>query len=133
MDDALIVETSVLVDLDRERRIGRLGRAHAALAAHGHRRLYITATIAGEIASGVGMHERERWNQFVRAFPWLALDEAVAWQFGEAYRYLQRVGQLIGANDLWIAAAGLAHEVPVMTRNGGGFRRVPGLEVISLE
>ena len=38
---------------------------------------------------------------------------------------------LIGANDLWIGAAGLAYGIPVVTRNLDHFRRIPRLEVIS--
>ncbi len=131
MDGALILETSVLVDLDRERRRGTPGRAHEALARHADDRLYITATIAGEVAAGASMERRDVWRTFLAAFPWLPLDDAVAWHFGQSFRYLRRTGSLIGTNDLWIAAAGLAHEVPVMTRNGAEFGRVPGLRVIA--
>lgn len=131
MDDALIVETSVLIDLDRERRRERLGRAHAALARHPDRRLFITATIAGEIAAGASMERKEAWRAFLESFPWLPIDDDAAWHFGQSYRYLRQAGSLIGTNDLWIAAVGLAHDVPVLTRNGGEFGRVPGLSVIS--
>ena len=36
---------------------------------------------------------------------------------------------MIGGNDLWIAAAAVAHKVPLVTRNARHYRRVPGLEV----
>jgi tRNA(fMet)-specific endonuclease VapC len=55
----------------------------------------------------------------------------VSWQFGRAFRHLRDNGNLIGANDLWIAATGLAYEMPVVTRNVEHFKRVPGLEVES--
>lgn len=45
--------------------------------------------------------------------------------------HLRDNGNLIGANDLWIAATGLAYEMPVVTRNVEHFKRVPGLEVES--
>ena len=45
-------------------------------------------------------------------------------------RDLAANGQLIGGNDLWIAATSLAHGMPLVTRNGDHFKRVPGLEVI---
>ncbi len=131
MDDALILETSVLIDLDRERRRGQPGRAHVALARHAEQRLFITATIAGEIAAGASMERKDGWQGFVASFPWLPIDEDAAWHFGQSYRYLRRAGSLIGTNDLWIAAVGLAHDVPVLTRNGAEFGRVPGLRVIA--
>jgi len=43
---------------------------------------------------------------------------------------LAAAGQLIGSNDLWIAAAGLADSMPIVTRNQDEFRRVPNLGVI---
>jgi predicted nucleic acid-binding protein len=132
VDDALILETSVLVDLERESRTGQPGRAHRALEHHADRRLFISATIAGEIAAGLTMRDRERWTRFLAPFPWLPMDEGVAWHFGETYHYLSRTGQLIGTNDLWIAATGLAHAVPVATTNGAEFGRVPGLEVVNV-
>jgi predicted nucleic acid-binding protein len=54
----------------------------------------------------------------------------VTWEYGRAYRYLHENGRLIGGNDLWIAATALAYKMPVVTRNAGHFRRVPGVEVV---
>jgi tRNA(fMet)-specific endonuclease VapC len=42
---------------------------------------------------------------------------------------LQRVGQPIGSNDLWIAAHALAADVTLVTNNEREFRRVPGLRI----
>ena len=42
---------------------------------------------------------------------------------------LQRIGQPIGSNDLWIAAHALAENVALVTNNEREFRRVPGLRV----
>jgi tRNA(fMet)-specific endonuclease VapC len=54
----------------------------------------------------------------------------IAWQYGELYRALSAVGQLIGSNDLWIAATALVHNMPVVTANRAEFTRVPGLSVL---
>ncbi|MFT4640767.1 MAG: putative nucleic acid-binding protein [Verrucomicrobiales bacterium] len=37
---------------------------------------------------------------------------------------------MIGTNDLWIAATGLTHGLPIATGNGVEFKRVPGLDVV---
>lgn len=55
----------------------------------------------------------------------------VAWLFGQTFRQLQLDGQMIGANDLWIAATALANKVPVVTRNDREYSRVRGLTVIA--
>lgn len=44
-------------------------------------------------------------------------------------RYMEKNGRLIGANDLWIAATALAHDMPLVTANHKDFVRVPGLDV----
>lgn len=42
---------------------------------------------------------------------------------------LQRLGQPIGSNDLWIAAHALADDLTLVTNNEREFQRVPGLRV----
>lgn len=130
MGASLILETSFLIDLEREARRGQ-GPAHGVLETQAEASLYITPTIAGELASGSSMLDRDRWAAFIAPFIVLPLTEDVTWHYGQAYRYLHANGMLIGANDLWIAAAGVAYGMPVVTRNASDFRRVPGLEVLS--
>lgn len=129
MDDALILETTFLIDLERETAKGLEGAAYAFLEGHLKHRLLITPTIAGELAAGASLASRDRWEEFVAPFQILAHSRDVCWHYGETYRYLQANGRLIGANDLWIAAVGLAYDVPVVTRNAEHFGRVPGLDV----
>ena len=50
----------------------------------------------------------------------------------ELYAYLAHSGQLIGAHDLIIAATALAWGHALLTANEREFRRVPGLEVVSI-
>lgn len=130
MGDALILETTFLIDLEREAARRAPAAAHDLLERHSAHRLHITPTIAGELASGGSMADRARWEAFVAPFHVLAIDRDVCWEYGNAFRYLQTNGLLIGANDLWIAAAGLAYRMPVVSRNARHFSRVPGLEVI---
>jgi predicted nucleic acid-binding protein len=128
VDDELILETSFLVDLERERRTQE-GAAHRFLEKNAASRVFVTFTIAGELAAGPRMDERAGWEAFLcpfRVLPW-SLD--VAWEYGRAYRHLAREGRLIGANDLWIAATALAHNMPVVTANEQHFKRVPHLEI----
>lgn len=129
MGRALIVETTFLIDLEREHARGTPGPALAFLEANQTARLYLPFVVAGEIAAGVSMRDRARWETFLAPFYVLPSNPEVSWQFGRAFRHLQENGQMIGANDLWIAATGLAYRMPVVTRNVEHFRRVPGLEV----
>jgi tRNA(fMet)-specific endonuclease VapC len=125
----LVLETSFLVDLEREHVRGTPTGAVQFLERVEGARLYLPSIVAGELAAGVSMANRPRWQAFLAPFFLLPVTPDVAWEYGRAYRHLQGVGQLIGTNDLWIAATALAHRMPVVTRNVDHFRRVPHLEV----
>ena len=129
MDRSLILETSFLVDFERENNRGTPGPALAFLEAHENARLYVTFTVAGELAAGVPLAARARWEEFLGPFHILPFTADVSWEYGRAFRYLQENGLLIGANDLWIAATAVAYRMPVVTRDIEHYRRVPGLEV----
>lgn len=131
MDDALILETTFLVDLEREALAAAPGPAHAFLEANPDQRLCITLTTAGELACGPRVGDRDAWQTLVRRFRVLAPDLEACWIYGQTFRYLSDNGILVGANDLWIAAAALAHGLPVVTRDASHFRRVPGLRVMA--
>ena len=134
MDRSLILETTFLIDLERERSRHQAGATRDFLERHGRCRLFITHVIthviAGELAAGdrpsrkaVSLGKREEWEEFIRPFRILPVTAEVSWEYGVTYRYLQEQGRLIGGNDLWIGAAGLAYGMPVVTRNPEHFRR----------
>lgn len=130
MAAGLILETTFLVDLERELIAGDSGPAQAFLASRPGELLYLTFTVAGELAAGLGSDERARWERFVAPFEILPATADVCWEYGKAFRYLRTNGLLIGANDLWIAATALAFDRGLVTRNVQEFRRVPGLVVV---
>ncbi len=129
MGQSLILETTFLVDFERENNRGVPGPAVAFLESHESAVLYITFTVAGELAAGISPGDRARWEAMLAPFYVLAFNADVSWEYGQAYRYLRENGLLIGGNDLWIAATGLAYRMPVVTRNVQHYRRVPGLRV----
>lgn len=131
MGRPLILETTFLVDLEREHHRGVPGPAVAFLETNEDARLYLSFIVAGEMAAGVSMRDRARWEAFLAPFYVLPSTAEVSWHYGRADRHLRDNGRGVGANDLWIAATGLAYGMPVVTRNVEHFRRVPGLEVES--
>jgi tRNA(fMet)-specific endonuclease VapC len=129
VDDALILETTFLVDLERERLQGEEGPAHRFLADNRGSRVYVTFTTTGELAAGPRLEEREAWERFLQPFQVLPWTLDVAWEYGRVYRHLADDGRLIGANDLWIGATALANHMPVVTANAEHFRRIPHLRI----
>jgi tRNA(fMet)-specific endonuclease VapC len=131
VEGLLILETTFLVDLERELRRAEPGPAERFLENHPRSTLAITFTIAGELAAGSSLGERDAWERFLSPFRILDWTREVSWRYGQLSRYLSEHGMLIGANDLWIAATALAHQAPLVTGNERHFRRVPDLEVVS--
>lgn len=129
MGRPLILETSFLIDLEREHNQSTPGPGVAFLERNGDARLYLPFIVAGELAAGTSLADRTKWEAFLAPFYVLSSNVDVSWEYGRAYRYLQENGRLIGGNDLWIAATGLAYRMPIVTRNVEHYRRVPGLDV----
>jgi tRNA(fMet)-specific endonuclease VapC len=61
--------------------------------------------------------------------PALPLPETAAEAYGNIRAELASKGQMIGNNDLWIAAHALAMGLILVTNNEKEFRRVPGLKM----
>lgn len=72
---------------------------------------------------------REILHHLISLIPVLPLDESVSTHYGKVRQQLQTNGNLIGNNDLWIAAHALAAKLLLVTNNVDEFARVPGLKV----
>ncbi len=125
----LILDTNFVIAAEREARRGVTERADAFLAQRANETFFITFTVAGELACGRSASARSDWERLCRPYPILPWTMEVAWHYGEIYRALVAKGQLIGANDMWIAATALANSYGVVTNNHDEFSRVPGLSV----
>ena len=64
----LILETTFLIDLERELHRGEQGPAQAFLEEHASEPLFITHSILGELAAGVSVDGRKGWEAFVAPF-----------------------------------------------------------------
>ncbi len=67
--------------------------------------------------------------QLTDLVPIFPMPERAGVHYGEIRALLQKQGQPIGNNDLWIAAHALAENWIVVTNNESEFLRVPGLRV----
>ncbi len=128
----MIFDTNILIQIEREIRRGGDGPVCRYVSRLPEGRMCITPTIAGEFCSGISMSRRPLWESFCAAYEMLPITAETAWNYGEIYRHLAATGQLIGTNDMWIAAAALAHGLPVLTGNDADFSRVPHLDVLGL-
>lgn len=71
----------------------------------------------------------ERLRELVQWLPALALPETAAQGYGTIRAALAAKGEIIGNNDLWIAAHAVASKFTLVTNNEKEFLRVPGLKL----
>jgi len=94
----------------------------------------ISIVAYGELMFGAAMSTRRddaaaHLSALIETVQVLPLPLAAAQPYAAIRAELQRTGQPIGSNDLWIAAHALADDFTLVTNNEREFRRVPGLRV----
>lgn len=70
-----------------------------------------------------------RLSELFNHIPALDLPRSAGETYGAVRARLEQKGQLIGNNDLWIAAHSIALDLILVTNNEKEFRRIPGLKV----
>ena len=88
----------------------------------------------GELLYGAAKSEQrvlafERLRELVHWLPALSLPETAAQAYGTIRAELESKGELIGNNDLWIAAHAVAEGLTLVTNNEREFRRVRELKI----
>lgn len=124
----LLFDTCFLIDLEREMRRGA-GKAQAFLGDNQEASACIPWTVAGEFAEGFADIRDPACAAMLDRFEKVPMDEATADQYARITAKLRRENQLIGTNDLWIAAAAVAHGLELVTNNTAHFGRVTGLSL----
>jgi len=71
----------------------------------------------------------ERLRELIHLLPALSLPETAAEAYGRIRAELESQGQMIGNNDLWIAAHAIVAGLTLVTNNEREFRRVAGLRI----
>jgi tRNA(fMet)-specific endonuclease VapC len=83
----------------------------------------------GAFRSNNRAHALAMVKEFLDNFESLPFDDHAAEIYGELRAFLTTSGNLIGPNDLLIAAIALAHNVTLVTHNTREFSRVPHLNI----
>jgi tRNA(fMet)-specific endonuclease VapC len=71
----------------------------------------------------------EKLRELVHLLPALSLPESAAEAYGAIRAELESKGEMIGNNDLWIAAHAVVAGLTLVTNNESEFRRVRGLRI----
>ena len=96
--------------------------------------LFLPLVALGELYKGALKSQRPsenlaRINQLMAVMAVLNPDASTSMKYAETATELERRGELIPENDLWIAALALECDIPLATRDAH-FARVPGLTVL---
>ena len=130
----VIADTCFLIDLQREeRRKQREGKAHTFLLKNDVLDSRFQQ-LPGESSSPVLTAGGDSHPVVARIAPSIrfeniGIETTRVW--AKISRELTLSGNLIAANDLWIAASALASGLPLVTRNVAHFERVPGLQLLT--
>jgi predicted nucleic acid-binding protein len=125
----MLFDTTFLIHLVGQRGRASRERAEAFLKAHLDAPLYTSRICWSEFAEGSSSLAEVRLT--LERFTIVEINELVAWEASRISRGLGRAGLPIGDNDIWVAASAVAYRLPLVSRNGRHFARVPGLEVHS--
>jgi predicted nucleic acid-binding protein len=126
----MILDTTVLADLQKEIRREKPGAATRLLETSGDAPVFIAFVTWMEFAEGFGDDDRLACERFLAGFQVLWPDVDTAWRAARVSRSLRASGAPIGDHDLWIAALALQHGHAVASRNEEHFKRVPGLSFL---
>ena len=130
MDPRYLLDTNICIYIRQKRpeevlrRFRKLRAGEAALS----------VITYGELLYGAAKSEHrvaalERLRELVLLLPALALPESAAETYGTIRAELESKSEMIGNNDLWIAAHAVAAGLTLVTNNEKEFRRVRGLKV----
>lgn len=125
-----LLDTNICIYLRRRRpvsvvaRIAKLASGEAA----------ISVVTYGELRLWLEKHESrakaevilDALTQILEVLPMTA---NAAEHYGVIRRHLEAKGEIIGSNDLWIAAHARSLKLALVTNNEREFKRVPGLKV----
>ena len=125
-----LLDTNLIIRLRRQRPPATVARFAALRPGDA----VMSTVVYGELCYGIAKGPdpsvaREVLARLVEAVPVVPLPASAGVAYGRIRAELEAKGEIIGANDLWIAAHALAAELVLVTGNGKEFTRVEGLRV----
>src|SRR5215469_1394333 len=130
MEPRYLLDTNICIYIRQKRpdevlrRFRKLRPGEAALSVITYGELLYGAAKSQQRATAL-----ERLRELVNLLPALSLPESAADAYRTIRAELERKGEMIGNNDLWIASHAVASGLTLVTNNEKEFRRVRGLRV----
>lgn len=130
MTSQYLLDTNVCIEIAR----GRYPGIQKRMAVLSYGEVTICSIVWAELELGAHLSPKgyARARTQIEVFsllPQWPFDRTSAERYAELRADLQRRGQLIGGNDMQIAAIALAHGLILVTHNTREFSRIPGLQL----
>jgi tRNA(fMet)-specific endonuclease VapC len=129
MASRMLLDTNILSDLVRHPQ----GRVAEKIAQVGEESICTSILVACELRFGAAKRGSKRLTAQLEAIlstlDVLPLEEPADRQYGDLRSRLEKLGMVIGPNDMLIAAHALALDAVLITDNVREFSRVPALKV----
>ena len=130
MDIRFLLDTNICIYVRQKRPQEVLQRFQSLRAGEAA----ISVITYGELVFGASKSTQrvaalERLSELLEWLPALPLPESAGHTYGTLRADLAARGEMLGNNDLWIAAHALSSELTLVTNNEREFRRVRGLKV----
>jgi tRNA(fMet)-specific endonuclease VapC len=130
MDPRYLLDTNICIYIRQNRpeevlrRFRKLRPGEAVLSVITYGELFYGATKSSRRAGALA-----RLQELVNLLPAISLPETAAQSYGTIRAELESKGEMIGNNDLWIAAHAISAGLTLVTNNEKEFSRVRGLKV----
>src|ERR1700739_154528 len=130
MEPRSLLDTNICIYIRQKRpeevlrRFRRLRPGEAVLSVITYGELLCGAVKSAQRSAALG-----RLRELVQLLPALPLPDTAAEAYGRIRADLESKGEMIGNNDLWIAAHAVAAGLTLVTNNEREFRRVRGLKM----
>ncbi|MDR0523525.1 MAG: type II toxin-antitoxin system VapC family toxin [Candidatus Methanoplasma sp.] len=104
------------------------------LTEHSRDTIFVPSVVRAELMYGAfksrdPQRKIDRVEAILRPFQTLYLDDRAAREYGRIRADLESAGEVIGGNDMMIAATSVSNDCILITNNVGEFGRVAGLKI----
>ena len=127
----MILDTTFLIDLEREMMKKTPGKAMKFLKDHPGDVMRICVITLGELSEGYAEGSEKELQEMTAPYDIVEIGKETALIYGRFSRAQRAAGCRIGDNDLWIAATARELDEPLVTRDDGHSARVSGLTILT--
>jgi len=126
----MIVDTTFLIDLEREIARRQPGSAMDFLARNLAQVMRISVVTFGELAEGYEDPAAPGLEELIAPYGIVEITRSIGRRYGAISRALRSSGTRWGDNDIWIGATAIEVGEPLVTRDLDHFSRIDGLTVL---